>query len=79
MHYLFSMLHFCLHWSKKLRVAPEIELTADQESELMRLARSKFTSFRLAQQAQIVLLATHGLLNKEIAQQLCLGRVQVSR
>ncbi len=37
------------------------------------------TSVRLAQRAQIVLLAAQGLQNKAIAEQLGIGRVQVAR
>ena len=44
-----------------------------------RLARSKRTSVRVAQRAQIVLLAAQGLQNKDIAEQLGIGRVQVAR
>ena len=73
------MLYFGLHWSEKLRVAPTIVLTDEEESELSRLARSKRTSVRLAQRAQIVLLAAQGLQNKDIAEQLGIGRVQVAR
>ncbi len=73
------MLYFGLHWSEQLRVAPAIELTDEQEGELKRLARSKRTSVRLAQRAQIVLLAAQDLQNKDIAQQLGIGRVQVAR
>ena len=62
-----------------MRVAPAIELTDEQEGELTRLARSKRTSVRLAQRAQIVLLAARGLQNKDIARQLGIGRVQVAR
>lgn len=62
-----------------MRVAPEIKLTQEQQSELRTLARSKRTSVRLAQRAQIVLLAAQGLQNKEIGQQLGIGRVQVAR
>ena len=62
-----------------MRVAPTIELTDDQESELAKLAHSKLTSVRLAQRAQIVLLAAQGLQNKEIAETLGVGRVQVAR
>jgi hypothetical protein len=47
------MLYFGLHWSEQLRVAPTIELTAEQEGELTRLARSKLSSVRLAQRARI--------------------------
>jgi transposase len=73
------MLYFGLHWSEQLRVAPAIELTKEQEGELRRLARSKRTSVRLALRAQIVLLAAQGQQNKDIAQQLGIGRVQVAR
>ena len=62
-----------------MRVAPEIVLTDEQEVELTRLSRSGRTSVRLAQRAGIVLLAAQGLQNKEIAQQLGVGRVQVAR
>lgn len=62
-----------------MRVAPAIVLTNEQETELTRLARSKRTSVRLAQRAQIVLLAGQGLQNKDIAEQLGIGRVQVAR
>ena len=41
MHCPSPMLYFGLHWSEQLRVAPAIELTDEQESELTRLARSK--------------------------------------
>jgi transposase len=72
---------FCigLHWSEQVRVAPAIVLTDEQESELTRLARSKRTSVRLAQRARIVLLAAQGLQNKDIAEHLAIGRVQVAR
>ena len=73
------MLYFGLHWSGELRVAPAIELTDEQESELTRLARSKTASVRLAQRARIVLLAAQGMQNKDIADALGVGRVQVGR
>jgi transposase len=41
--------------------------------------RSKLTSVRLTQRAHIVLLAAEGLQNKDIAERLAIGRVQVSR
>lgn len=72
-------LYYGLHWSEDMRVAPEISLTDEQERELAQLARSKRTSVRLAQRAQIVLLAAQGLQNKGIAEQLGIGRVQVAR
>ena len=62
-----------------MRVAPVIELTDEQQGELTKLARSKTTSVRLAQRAQIVLLAAQGLQNKDIAEQLGVGRVQAAR
>ena len=70
------MVYFGLHWSEQLRVAPTIMLTLEQKNELTRLARSKRTSVRLAQRARIVLLAAQGLQNKDIAEQLGIGRVQ---
>ena len=73
------MLYFGLQWSGQLRVAPAIELTDEQESELTRLARSKTASVRLVQRARIVLLAAQGLQNKDIAEALGVGRVQVGR
>jgi hypothetical protein len=45
-------------------------LTNEQESEMTRLARSRRTSVRLTQRAQIVLLAAQRLQNKNIAGQL---------
>ena len=73
------MIYFGMDRSEQLRVAPTIHLTAEQEGELRRLARSKRTSVRLAQRAQIVLLAAQGLQNKDIAEQVGVGRVQVAR
>jgi transposase len=73
------MLYFGLYWSEQLRVAPGIELTDEREGELTRLSRSKRASVRLAQRAQIVLLAAQGFQNKDIAEQLGIGRVQVAR
>ena len=70
---------YLVNWSEKLRVAPVIELSEKQQAELVKLVRSKRTSVRLAQRASIVLLAAQGLQNKEIAQQLGIGRVQVAR
>ena len=62
-----------------MRVAPQIVLTSDEQALLTRLARSNRASVRLAQRARIVLLASRGMLNKDIAVQLGVGRVQVSR
>jgi transposase len=54
-------------------------LTDDERAELTRLVRSRLTSVRLAQRAHIVLLAADRMQNKDIAEQLGVGRVQVSR
>jgi len=62
-----------------MRVAPKMVLSEEERGELTRLARSRRASVRLAQRAQIVLLAADGMRNKEIADQLGIGRVQVSR
>ena len=62
-----------------MRVAPEIILTSEERAELMKLVRSRLTSVRLEQRAGIVLLARDGFENKDIAQMLSIGRVQVSR
>ena len=62
-----------------MRVAPEIVLTNEERGELAKLVRSKLTSVRLAQRARIVLLAAKGHQSKDIAAELGIGRVQVSR
>lgn len=62
-----------------MRVAPEIVLSEDERTELTRRVRSRLTSVRLAQRARIVLLAAAGKQNKDIAEQLGVGRVQVAR
>jgi transposase len=62
-----------------MRVAPAVELSEEQEGELSKLVRSGLTSVRLAQRARIVLLAAQGMQNKDIAEQLGIGRVQVAR
>ena len=73
------MLYLGLEWSGHVRVAPEMVLTDEQKAELTRLSRSGRTSVRLAQRARIVLLAAQGLQNKDIADELGIGRVQVAR
>jgi len=54
-------------------------LTDQEQTELKKLVSSKLTSVRLAQRARIVLLAAEGMQNKDIASQVGVGRVQVSR
>ena len=79
MSYLAPMHYPALHWSERVRVAPAIELSDDERAELTKLSRSGRTSVRLAQRASIVLLAAKGMQNKDIAEQLGVGRVQVAR
>ena len=62
-----------------MRVAPTIVLTGEEREELTMLARSRLSSVRLALRARMILLAADGLQNKDIAEQLKVGRVQVSR
>lgn len=62
-----------------MRVAPEIVLTSEERDDLTRLAQSRLTSARLVLRARIVLLAAKGLRNKDIATELDVGHVQVSR
>jgi len=62
-----------------MRVAPTIVLTDGERAQLQRLVRSRRTSVRLSQRARMVLLAAEGMQNKDIAQQLRVGRVQVAR
>ena len=73
------MFYFGLNWNEHMRVAPSIILTEEQKNEMTRLSRSGRTSVRLAERSRIVLLAAQGLQNKEIAEQLGIGRVQVAR
>lgn len=62
-----------------MRVAPEIVLTDERAAELAKLSRSGRTSVRLAQRVRIVVLASQGWDNKDIAQRLGVGRVAVAR
>jgi transposase len=62
-----------------VRVAPQIALTPEQQVELTKLSRSGRTSLRLVQRARIVLLAAQGRENKDIAQEVGVGRVAVAR
>ena len=62
-----------------MRVAPVIELSEDEEAELMRLANSKVSSVRLVERARIVLLAAQGLQNLQIAQELGIDRITAGR
>lgn len=62
-----------------MRVAPTITLTDDERMQLTKLVRSKRTSVRLAQRAQIVLLADLVKQTIAIAAELGIGRLQVAR
>jgi transposase len=62
-----------------MRVASAIELNEAQRNELMKLADSNTTQVRLARRAGIVLLAADGLDNRQIAELLGVGRIQVGR
>ena len=62
-----------------MRVAVDISLDGDERATLEKIVRSKLSSVRLVQRARIVLLASEGKQNKDIAQALGVGRVQVSR
>ena len=73
------MLYYQAQRRVHMRVAPTIVLTDDERAQLQRLVRSRRTSVRLSQRARIVLLAAEGMQNKDIAQQLRVGRVQVAR
>ena len=62
-----------------MRVAPTIVLTVEQKKELTRLSRSNTSSVRSVRRAKIVLLASSGYDNMQIAEELEVGRVQVER
>lgn len=62
-----------------MRVAPEIGLTEDECVKPTKLSQSRLSSVRLAQRAQIVLLAADGIQNQEIAEELGIGRILVAR
>ena len=73
------MVYYGQSWSQEVRVAPAIELSQEEEAELIRLAHSKATSVRLAERARIVLLAAQGLQNLQIAQELGIDRITAGR
>ena len=62
-----------------MRVASMLELGDAQRDMLVKLAQSNTTEVRLARRASIVLLAADGLNNREIAQIIGVGRIQVGR
>ena len=62
-----------------MRVAAAIELTQEEEAELLGIAQSKLSSVRLAQRASIVLLAAQGLRDLQIGQALGVDRITAGR
>ena len=62
-----------------MRTASVIELTDEQRQQLQRWVRSNTASVRLARRAKIILLAAEGMDNRQIAQELDVGRIQVGR
>lgn len=60
-----------------MRVAPIVELTEDQSMQLNRLAHARRSERRVAERAQIVILASEGLQDKQIAAQLRTSRPTV--
>lgn len=62
-----------------MRSATPIQLTARERSELESILRAEAPDSRLGQRIRLVLLAADGLQNKEIAQRLGVGRIQVAR
>lgn len=62
-----------------MRIAPEVIVTEAERSILERWARGRSTPFRLMQRARIVLLATKGQENREIAQAIGVTRQLVGR
>lgn len=62
-----------------MRVAVAIVLTREEREVLEKLTRSKRTSVRLSQRARMVLLASTGMENHEIAAKAGVGRAQAGR
>lgn len=73
------MVNYGLHWSHNVRVAPAIELSEEEEDELVGLSRSKVHSVRLVERARIVLLAAQGLQDRQIAQEMGIDRITAAR
>lgn len=62
-----------------MRVAPQVVLTDEQRTVLQRCSRGRTTPARLVRRAQIVLLASEGKENREIAEELDIERTIVGR
>jgi len=62
-----------------MRIAPMIELTAEERKALTRLVNGRRTEVRVVKRAQIVLSAASGLENRHIAKELDVTRETVGR
>ncbi len=62
-----------------MRIAPTIELTAQERKALTRLANGRRTEVRVVKRAEIVLAAARGMENRHIAKELKLTRETVGR
>ena len=62
-----------------MRVAPAIVLTDAVRKDLEKASRSNTSSVRFARRAEIILRASQGMTNKEIAAEMGIGRLQVAR
>lgn len=62
-----------------MRVAVEIVLSDDEARELSRISKSRSVSVRLAERSRIVLLASKGMTNEEIGDELGITRQKAGR
>ena len=62
-----------------MRIAPQVELDADQRSRLEAIVRSRKLPARLIERSRIVLLAAAGCRNKQIADELNLTPEKAAR
>ena len=62
-----------------MRVAVEIVLSDDEARELSRISKSRSVSVRLAERSRIVLLASQGMTNEEIGDELGVTRQKAGR
>jgi transposase len=61
------------------RVAPSIDLSADEERALRRIVRASSSEQRMVERASIVLMANEGKSNQSIAATLCTRRATVGK
>ena len=62
-----------------MRIAPAVTITEEQARQLQAWARGRSVEVRLAQRAQIILLAAQGMTDQAIAAELKVGRHTPSR